>query len=507
MRIRTFHLTPRIKRFLLSIAISLPIALIALNCYLLLKPTSKIERTYYLNEYEVITSGNFAHFLPKDAILAAQETVYLTEDATLLNDIRVKPGQAVERGEKLGVYNEFKQSESTIQLKIEQNAYEEELENLESALAEIERMGDRLRPSSAIDTQQIGGELSISLEAEIMQEESTSGAIAILKQAIAATERQLQIIDEQLQEAASAKAITSPITGSIGEIKQQDGKVIFEIHSAEQNLVTYVTKEDWQIVQTEQAVNVFIEDMDEPLSGVITEKQMLPATETLWYELMLEHSLIPKGETVYEIRINLDELKTDKPFATVVKSDLIIATYPESSLAPATWAQYEDELNKTDAQLYILGYDGKIHRTPITVIDQVDVSSLQALREDALVNEENESEEKDEDNVENQNNDVNDSEDENNTENQTAEEDSVVAEATPAKEAEQLKNFQARLKAFDKNNEAVIFSRLQSDYTTILSERTKNIHAPAFLPLPFESFSKKEIGTIRWQDVVKYLFY
>ena len=505
MRIRKLQLTPNIKRFLLSLAISIPIALICLNFYLLLKPTSKIERTYYVNHYEVVSSGNFAHFLPKDALLAAKETVYLTEDATLLNDIRVKPGQAVESGEKLAVYNEFKQSESTIQLKIEQNAYKEELKNLNSALTEVERMGDRLRPSSSIDTQQIGGELSISLEAEIMQEESTSGAIAILKQAIAATERQLQIIDDQLQEASSAKAMTSPITGSIGEIKQQDGKVIFEIHSAEQNLVTYVTKEEWQIVQTEQAVNIFIEDMDEPLSGVIAEKQMLPAVETLWYEQMLEHSLIQKDETVYEIRIDLDELIEDKPFATAAKSELIITTYPESSLAPATWAQYEDELNKTDAQLYILGYDGKIHRTPITVIDEVEVRSLQALREDSSATDENEAEEKDENDTENQNNDENDTE--NNVENQSEEEADTSAKAPPAKEDEQLKNIQTRLNASDKNNEAVIFNRLQSDYTTILSARTKNIHAPAFLPLPLETFSRKEIGTIRWQDVVKYLFY
>lgn len=497
MRIQKFQLTSKTKRILLTLAIILPIVLIILNSYLLLKPTSKIERTYYLNQYEVVTSGNFAHFLPKDTILAAKETIYLTEDATLLNEIRVKSGQAVESGEQLAVYNEFKQSENTTQLKIEQEAYEEELKNLESALTEVERMGDRLKPSSTINSEQIGSQLSVALEAEIKQEESTSGAIAILKQAIAATERQLKIIGDKLQDASTAKVITSPITGSIGEITQQDGKVIFEIHSAEQNLITYVTKADWQKVQDEQAVNIFVEDLDQPLSGVIVEKQMLPAAKTIWYDQMLEHSLIPEDETVYEIRINLNDFITDEPFATAIKSEIIIATYSESSLAPATWAQFEDELNKENAQLYILGYDGKIHRTPITVMDEVNISALQSL---PLETDQNITENEIDGENDTESESVIESDDEIDVQNQTNE--------TPSfKENEQLKNLQARLGNLDNNNDVVIFKRLQSDYTTILNTRTKNIYAPAFIPLPLESFSWKEVGPIRWQDVVKYLFY
>ena len=503
MRIRKFHLTPNIKRILLPFAISLSIAIIALNFYLLLKPTSKIQRTYYLNQYEVVSPGNFAHFLPKETILAAKETVYLTEDASLLNEVRIKPGQAIEIGDQLAVYNDLKKNEHTTQLEIEQQAYEEELKDLENVLSEIERMGDRLKPSSSIDTAQISDQLSISLEAEIKQEESTSGAIAIVKQAIAATERQLQIIEEKLQEAASTKAITSPITGTIGEITQQEGNVIFEILSAEQNLITYVTKEDWQIVQTEQAVNVFVENLDEPLSGTIAEKQMLPAANSLWYDLMLKHSLIPKDENVYEIRIDLDDVIADEPFATAIQSEIIIATYPESSLAPASWAQYEDDLNKNDAKLYILGYDGKIHQTPIAVIDQVDIRSLQPMVKNSETTDENDAEIQNEaDESEN-----NSQSDEENETDQTDEQANGIPVVPPAEEGEQLKSLLARLGDSDKNNEAILFNRFQSDYTTILNARTKNIYAPAFLPLPLESFSWKNVGTIRWQDVVKYLFY
>ena len=509
MQNRKFTLTPTIKRVLLSVAISLAIVLIILNSYLLLKPTSKIERTYYVNHYEVVTSGNYAQFLPKDTILAAKETVYLTEDATLLNEVRVKPGQAVESGDKLAVYNEFKQSENSIQLKIEQDAYKDELKDLKSALSEVEKLGTRSKPTSTIDTEQIGLTLSVSLEAEIKQEESISGAIATLKQAIAATERQLQIIEDQLKEASTAKALTSPITGSIGEIKQQDGKVIFEIHSAEQNLITYVTKEDWQTVQTEQAVNIFVDDLDEPLTGVIAEKQMLPAVQTLWYDLMVDHSLIQKDETLYEIRIDLDELIEDEPFATTVKSEIIIATYPESSLAPATWATYEDDLNKEDAQLYTLGYDGKIHLVPITVLDQVDIHSLQSMNADALATKEDDTETQDDD--ENDSNsdaeDQNENNSENDTDNQTEDEANTAAEDSLSKEDEQLKNVIARLDKSDKNNEAVLFNKFQSEYTTIINARTKNNFAPAILPLPLETFTWKEVGTVRWQDVVKYLFY
>ena len=82
-----------------------------------------------------------------------------------------------------------------------------------------------------------------------------------------------------------------------------------------------------------------------------------------------------------------------------------------------------------------------------------------------------------------------------------------AAEDSLSKEEEQLKNVIARLDKLDENNEAVLFNKLQSEYTTIVNARTKNNFAPAILPLPIETFKWKEVGTVRWQDVVKYLFY
>ena len=105
-----------------------------------------------------------------------------------------------------------------------------------------------------------------------------------------------------------------------------------------------------------------------------------------------------------------------------------------------------------------------------------------------------------------ENNSQNQSDEENETD-QTDEQVNGIAVVPPAEEGEQLKSLLARLGDSDKNNEAILFNRFQSDYTTILNARTKNIYAPAFLPLPLESFSWKNVGTIRWQDVVKYLFY
>ena len=489
------------KRFLLPFTITVGVLLVAINSYLLLNPSSNVERAYYLNQYEIVSPGNYVQFLPKDAILASKETLYITEDATLLNDIRVKPGQPIQNGDELALFSEGKQGDFTRQLEIEEEAYEDELENLKYVLDEIEYMGDRFDPTSSIETEQLDEFISVTLEAEIMQEQSTSGAIAIIQQAIAATERQLQIIEARLQDAAISKAITSPITGSIGEIKQQDGKVTFEIHSEEQNLVAYVNEEEWKKVQTEQDVKIFVEDTNEPFSGVVVEKQALPATETLWYKLMKEKSLVQHEAIVYEIRIDINDLIEAEPFATAVNSDIIISTYPESSLVPSTWAQYEDPLNEVDAQLYTLGYDGKIRLSPITVLDKVDVGFIQPMFNEPLPVEDFINNDENEDLDENADIEAGFDEEQSAVEN-IEEVETVVS----TQKEDQLETIKKRLDS-NENQDVIVFNRLESEYTTILSERTRNVNAPAFLPLPMERFSITEIGTIRWQDVLKYLFY
>ena len=443
-------------------------ALVIVNSYFLLKPDSKIERIYSLNEYGWQVKKNYKHFIPKQSVVASKEVIYITTNATELDQIKVKKGQMINNKDPLAIYNEAAREQLVRQTEAELNAYDSELDDLNDALKEVERQASNRKPSSYINSDQIAENISVEVQMEIVQSDTSSEASAILKRHIAEVERNIEITQSKLGDLNKTKSITSPINGSIGDIVYADDSVTFEIHSDEKNIIAYLSEQQWREVSIGQSVVVEVQGHDEPVEGVIVEMHEFPAPQSVWLQRLMKEGAVKQDAIVYEIRIDLNDLLVLAPYNSLAKADITIQEVNDSYLSPSHWIVNKEIEGVSDTHIYMVDYDGKIRLEPTTVLHEASVNRWNTMT-NALVDE-------------------------------GAGEDKIAKQ--------QLKQVKSLVKnAEDEPQEITAFMMNSNDPSILLNSKDKRIQAASFPPLPLRLISLDEVGTITWKDVVKYLFY
>jgi len=135
--------------------------LIGVNAYFVFKDDSKVARSYFIDEFQRATVGDRVETIKKDAIVAPAQTYTISADAKSLSAIDVKRGQEVRSSDVLATYKTEEVDDELTKLEAERDAYETELNDLESALAQIEsEYGGQSNPKSSIDTDQISDKLN-----------------------------------------------------------------------------------------------------------------------------------------------------------------------------------------------------------------------------------------------------------------------------------------------------------------------------------------------------------
>ena len=442
-------------------------SLVIVNSYFLFKPDSKIERIYALNEYGWQVKKSYKHFIPKQSVVASKEIIYMTANATELDQIKVKKGQIINNKDPLAIYNEATREQLVRQKEAELNAYDSELDGLNDALKEIERQATNQKPSSYINSDQIAENISVEVQMEIVQSDTSSEASAILKRHIAEVERNIEIAQATLGDLNKTKSITSPMNGSIGDIVYADDSVTFEIHSDEKNIIAYLSEQQWREVSIGQSVIVDIQGHDEPVEGIVVEAHEFPAQQSIWLQRLIKEGAVKQDATVYEIRIDLNDLLLLAPYNSLAKAEITIQEVNDSYISPSHWIVNKEIEGVSDTHIYIVDYDGKIRLEPITVLHEAPVNRWHTIT-------------------------------------------NVVDEGTGEDKIaqQQLKHIQSLVKyANDKPQEITAFMMNSDEPSILLNSKGKRIQAASFPPLPIRFISLDEIGTITWKDVVKYLFY
>ncbi len=442
--------------------------LVLVNSYLLLKPDSKIERAYFLNEYAWQVKKNYKHFLPKQSVVASKEVISITVDATQLDQIKVKKGQVIYANDPLAVYNEVTREQLVQQTETELNAYNTELDGLEDALKEVERQAANRPSNPSINTDKIEDNISVQIQMEIVQNNTPSEASAILKQHLVEVERKIEITRATLDVLNETKSITSPINGSIGDIVYAGSSVTFEIHSSDKNIIAYLTEKQWRDVKIGQSVVVEVQGHDEPVEGVVVETQEYPAQQSIWLQRLIQKGAIKQDDIVYEIRIDLNDLHVLAPFNSLAKIDITIQEVIDSYVVPSQWIVNKEIEGVSDQHIYTVDYDGKIRLQPVTVIHEASGNKWDIIGGEAV--------------------------------------DEETGKDTVAQR--QLKHVQSIVKNNEDGPEIIAAFTMNSDDPSILiNSKEKRIQAATFLPLPLQFFSFDEIRKVTWKDVVKYLFY
>ena len=454
---------PRLTRkHWLRITSTLLFIIISINSYFLLKPDSIIERTYYVNEYGWQVKKNYKQFLTKQSVVSSKEVITITADATELDQIQVKKGQTIYVDDPLAIYNEASRQQSIREKEVELNAYNLELVGLNNALEEVERQAANRPSNSYVNTDQIADNISVEIEMEIVQNNMSSEASAILLQHIAQLERNITITRATLDDLKEEKAIKSPIDGAIGDIIYTDGNVTFEIHSIEKNIIAYLTEPEWREVKLDQSVIVKVQGYEKPIEGVVVAMQEFPAQQSVWLQRLIEVGAIKQDEPVYEIRMAVNDVLLLAPFNSLAEAEITIQEVNDSYIVPSHWIVQKEIENVSSPYINTIDYDGKIRLEPITVLHETSIDAWDTK--------------------------------------ESGKEDRVAER--------QLNTIKRSLKNSDDQPQNITaFTMNTDDPITLINGGGKRTQAASFLPLPIQLFSYKIIGEFTWKDVLKYLFY
>ena len=337
---------------------------------------------------------------------------------------------------------------------------------MKDALEEVERQAANRPSNSYVNTDQIADNISIEIEMEIVQNNMSSEASAILLQHIAQLERNITIARASLDDLKEEKVIKSPIDGSIGDIIYTNGSVTFEIHSTEKHIIAYLTEPEWREVKLDQSVIVTVEGYEEPIEGVVVAMQEFPAQQSVWLQRLIEVGAIKQDEPVYEIRVDVNDVLLLAPFNSLAEAEITIQEVNDSYIVPSHWIVQKEIENVSSQHINTIDYDGKIRLEPITVLHETSVDAWNTNE----VNEESGKEDR-------------------------------VAER-------QLNAMKRSLKNSEEQPQNITALTMNADDPiTLLNGSGKRTQAASFLPLPIQLFSYEKIGEFTWKDVLYYLFY
>lgn len=347
-----------------SLTIVLTMLLVGVNAYFVFKDDSKITRSYFIDEFQKAYKGTNTERVKKETIVAPAETYTLTADATSLSAVNVKRGQKVSPNDVLATFKSEEVDNELTKLEAERAAYETERSDLEDALSQIENDYDDADPKSSVNTDQINGTLSVTLQLELGQQSSPSTAIALLNRHIAETNRQIALMDAQIEQIQAREGVVSPVDGVIAVVKEESGTVTFEIYSTEKTMLAYLSEDEWQKVSEGQTVDFKVKHMNDSLSGIVLEKQTIATDDSsIWGNELAKTTDLPQP-TNYEVVLQQDEAMEDIPFSTTGKASIIVNEASDSYKIDKSWVHATKKKGK---KIYIVGPDGKIDMKDIHV--------------------------------------------------------------------------------------------------------------------------------------------
>lgn len=340
--------------------------LIGVNAYFVFKDDSKVARSYFIDEFQRAIVGDRVETIKKDAIVAPAQTYTISADAKSLSAIDVKRGQEVRSSDVLATYKTEEVDDELTKLEAERDAYETELNDLESALAQIEsEYGGQSNPKSSIDTDQISDKLNVTVKLELGQQNSPSSAVAILNRHIAEATRQVALMDAQIAQIQARQGVISPVDGVISNIIEEAGAVTFEIYSLEKSMLAYLSEDEWQKVKDGQTVNFDLQHYEDDLSGIVLQKQLIATNnESHWANELAKSVKLPQPSS-YEVILQQDNVLDNLPFSTVGQASIIVNEAFDAYKIDSTWVK---STKKGQQSVYMIGEDGKIRLEDIDVV-------------------------------------------------------------------------------------------------------------------------------------------
>lgn len=451
--------------------------IVVVNAYLLLKDNDVILKKYYINDAHFAVAKDHEKMLPLDAIVTSSNEHFIAAPVQAVNEVLVTEGQTVNVLSELVVFKQQQTEKEVALLQTERAAYTTELAELEKVFLQLDSMSSETQPNSSVASDSIndGETLNVNLSVELGIEQGTPTAegIAIIQRAIAETTRQIELLDSQITQLSEYNLLTSPVEGVVKEIVLEGDSIIFNIQSSEKKIIAYVTPKQWQEIELEQITEIILfegQDNEFTLDGVVSEKQQIPARDSIAFEEMKRHEKINSSETIYEISILPNEDLFDLPVGTLASANITVNQVFDSFGIHEDWlVQKATDEDEETQYVYMLDENGK---TTLASVEELFTYQTKLNQREALLIEGEEEEE-------------------------------VVQETSPRIQTVKLTDENVVKEDKNELTNVAVISGPNELSPIFLNEKERNLNAPTFRPYPLQLFDRSQIDS-QWQLILEY---
>ncbi|MFC4410636.1 hypothetical protein ACFOZY_09450 [Chungangia koreensis] len=339
---------------------------IAANAILLFSEKSVITKTVYVDDYERLTAGNYTEELPKEGLVAPLNSyfVYVADDENV-EEWLVKEGDAVTMGQEIASLNTARSDEQRAVWEADRQALMSQENDLESQISGLE--SDRSRAASnnrtsADTTESVGTgdaqtDVNVDVDVNVADEGAYAAAISELEKELGHVQRQIAVLDAQLQQDESNSAVLSPVDGVVAKIHPLGEQLAVEIFSTERNILTFAVGEQWQDIKPQSRVLIQADGMEKVVEGTVQSVSQVPSTDDEW---VAAYQKIAKDQeenplAYYEVRVLPNESIEALPFANNANVSIIVNEAEDAISVKAEWL---DDRFKESAVATIVNEDG-----------------------------------------------------------------------------------------------------------------------------------------------------
>ncbi|EGQ26617.1 hypothetical protein HMPREF9372_1304 [Sporosarcina newyorkensis 2681] len=316
------------------IAMILILSFIALNSYLVFFGKSDIPKSYYVNDYERLATGDYTKELDKEGFIAPKDlyTVYLKEDQTI-DSWLVQEGESVDFGTELASLKTEYFDEQHNELNAERSALQNQVSTIRQTISDLEDEQER-SDSMRNDNNSYDSlyEEKVQVNVDVAGSGAFAQAIADAERDLAQVQRQIETLDSKIDRLPTEAAMTSPVNGYVVKINREGAAPSIDIYSTDQTIVTYVRHDEWLDIEPGSFVTIqheairtpyMIDEDSDSVSSIGGSDVAVAATEDPYDDLDHEVDGNSFDDQMDEYDVDSDEPVngTDDPYIDNPDSD------------------------------------------------------------------------------------------------------------------------------------------------------------------------------------------
>ncbi|MBF4501416.1 efflux RND transporter periplasmic adaptor subunit [Savagea sp. SN6] len=349
---------------LFSLVISL---FIAVNSYLVFSEESPVAKTKIVKQSFIAQEEDIRQEIEKPSYLAPREIVTLyVNDEEAIEQWLIQEGDTIQAGDEL-VLLETERIDGQVDAWVaEQSALQTQRERIEDTVAmlESERSDADSEESLNSSLSQLEEELNLEFNVKMDQRGSYAQAIAEAERELASIDRQLNMLDYQIDQSYVRPAIISPISGVVARVDRHSDRPTIDIYSETADLVTYVTEEEWEDLMLGNDVLITYDEFEERGEGTLDRLDTIPAQASSTLELFEKAFDDKQMQNLYEVRVDPLGTVEQQLYGKRYDIALIGQEAVDSVVVPLDYIERE---TKNEGIVYVLNEEGIPTKQAITI--------------------------------------------------------------------------------------------------------------------------------------------